>query len=169
MTFNEADTLVQYGSIAYSQTNKEIEEDFLNYARKFRNSSLHFGSDSSATASNTERDHFINCNNTNDTQIRKSMMNTDQWLENLTAFHFGEISPVNGVDMLLEAAYTIEQQKPEKDSPNLTASDAVLHKEANSSTLNLDSAEYGKYEIIEELIQMKGENVLFDMLSNHTK
>ncbi|KAI8982697.1 hypothetical protein BDB01DRAFT_793856 [Pilobolus umbonatus] len=112
VTFEETEEISKYGGIVYSIPAKSIENEFLQYAKRYRS---HVDSSNEDTEDYTE---------------------TEEWLENISTHH-----DYYGIQMLLDAA----------------SKDEDVHM--------VDMEEQQRYEAIEELIRLKGEDFLLKVLS----
>ncbi|CEP09682.1 hypothetical protein [Parasitella parasitica] len=83
LTFPEADKVVDYGGIIHNLKSSEIESDFLNYARKYRN-------------------HQSLCSARGQIELEEA----NEWLESLQTFQLQDIPHFrnDGIQMLLDAA-----------------------------------------------------------------
>ncbi|KAL9553358.1 hypothetical protein PS6_003960 [Mucor atramentarius] len=127
LTFPEADKIVDYGGVVYNVNASDIENDFLNYARK---------------SAHTQQDHI------------KS--DAREWLESIQAFKFEDIPQFqnDGIQMLLDAANM-------DDTLSLSSHASTALEEE----VSINHIEGEKYQAIEELIRLKGQDELMNLLN----
>ncbi|KAI8642423.1 hypothetical protein BD408DRAFT_416495 [Parasitella parasitica] len=130
LTFLEADKIIDYGGIVHSIKSSEIESDFLNYARRYRN-------------------HQSLCNVKRHIELEAS-----EWLESLQSFQFQDIPQFqnNGIQMLLDAANM-------DDSLSMSSQSTIPEEVVLINNFN-----YERYQAIEELINLKGQDKLTSLL-----
>ncbi|KAF1798455.1 hypothetical protein FB192DRAFT_1391652 [Mucor lusitanicus] len=134
LTFPEADKIVDYGGVVYNVKASDIENEFLNYARRYRFYRL----------LHTQQDHF------------KS--DASEWLESLQAFSFQDIPQFqnDGIQMLLDAANM-------DDTLSISTHSSTVPEEEEDVAIN--NVEDTKYQAIEELIRLKGQDELMKLLN----
>lgn len=133
-SFEEADEIVKYGGVAHNITEEAIENDFLVYAKRYRQFNR---SEKDVKEQKSEEDEV------------KIKLEAEEWLDSLTTFDsYG--TNYDGIQMLLDAS----SRSSDKSEINNSRQD-----------IDLDDRQHEQFEAIQELINLKGEDTLLELLS----
>lgn len=136
-SFEEADEIVKYGGVAHNITEEAIENDFLVYAKRYRQFNR---SEKDVKEQKSEEDEVT------------VKLEAEEWLDSLTTFEpYG--TNYDGIQMLLDAS-SVSNRSSDKSEINNSRQD-----------IDLDDRQHEQFEAIQELINLKGEDTLLELLS----
>ncbi|CAO3640277.1 unnamed protein product [Mucor hiemalis] len=138
-SFEEADEIVKYGGVVHEITEETIENDFLVYTKRYREFNCPAKDDTEQNWGNSSEDDEITVK-----------LEAEEWLDGVNPFEQHDTNS-NGIQMLLDAA------SRRSNKPN------------DSENIDIDERQFEQFEAIQELINLKGEDTLLELLTEEDR